>query len=157
MLEHASPTPEQIEIAAKYRAQGSSWEGIAKELGCHASTLRRWIRTVPEQWNAALRKAEEEFLHEMNAEALTTLRMQIRGKDEDDARDACAKVLTAFTARLRGKHGNTNENSGPANVTIDELEEFLMEVPRDILEAAFAERRRASRPREPDAGLPPAA
>jgi transposase-like protein len=155
MPKRPSPTPEQIETAAKFRAQGLAWETIAKELGCHANTLRRWIRKTGDGWDAALRQAEIDFLREVNAEALTTLRKQIRGKDDRAARDACAKVLTAVTARLRGNKDDAD--AGPANITATELEEFLMEVPHAVLQVAFVRGRAVPRPPEPGDGLPPPA
>jgi len=157
MPKRASPTPEQLEIAAKWRAQGLYWEGIAKELKCHAGTLRRWIRKAGKDWEAALKKAEAEYLGEVSAEALTTLRKQIHGKDEKAARDASAKVLSTRTSRDRvAKASKESAAPAPSGMTVTQLEDFLLEVPHETLLAAFPECRSAARTPRTNQGSPSA-
>ncbi len=111
---------DRIRRAALLRANGASWPAVAAELGVKEATARGWPAKHPDVWRAAARAANRQVLAEATAEAVLTLRRQLRSEDDKASRDAATKLVqfAGRAARVRpkaaGKAAAANGSAGVA-------------------------------------------
>ena len=91
---------------AELRAEGKSWECVAKSLHCESvEELRYVIDRNEQEYARKLRRARREVLTDSFAEGVFTLRRLMRGKDEKTAMKAADAMIRfrATTIRHRKK------------------------------------------------------
>jgi len=119
MVARKEPTDETLGRAAEMRAAGTSWEKIGEEVGRAADTVRRWPSIYRIRWQRMFARAEHVLLTEATAEAVLTLRRQLRSEDEKTAREAAQKLVQlriAFKRRRKSASG-ASHNRLPADIS----------------------------------------
>src|SRR5438445_8393274 len=81
-------TDELLAEAAELRASGSSWEAAALKLKVPAAELRLLARTHRKLYRRYYTDAYREVLDDSFAEAVLSLRSQLRSKDAKAARES---------------------------------------------------------------------
>ena len=79
--------------AAELRVLGNSWERVAIELKVPVGRVRQWPVRYRRRWKRFHADAERRLMLEATAEAVATLRSQLRSKDEKACRDAAQKIV----------------------------------------------------------------
>lgn len=82
-----------IRTAAELRAAGTPWDAIGPQVGRSPATVRQWPRLYPKRWAAAYREGARQLRADAAAEAVHTLRRQLRSADDKASRDAADKLL----------------------------------------------------------------
>jgi len=125
MARRKPPNDETLRTAAEARAGGQSWDRAAAIVGYAASAVRLWPIRYAARWAAVLREAELRLVSEASAEAIHTLRKQLRSEDDKAAREA-AKMLLALRQigeKLRAeKPGDAPPLSSEARDALEYLE-----------------------------------
>src|SRR5262245_53614337 len=113
-----SPIPLQPEVAlleraAELRANGSSWDVVARKLDTNPDVLRAAVAAHRKQYRRFFVAARREVLDESFCEGLYTLRRQVRSDDEriaNKAADALVRArLALFRHRRKGPPGEKRE------------------------------------------------
>jgi hypothetical protein len=124
--------------AAELRAAGSSWERVAAALRRSRRTCQTWPSRYPDQWRQFYQAAERRQCAEAGAEAVRTLRGQLRSDDEKTQRDV-AKTLVRLVGRDRpcaATGGDPPAGDGPAAdaeaLTDEQLRELAEAVLREV-------------------------
>jgi len=94
---------ELLQRAAEMRANGATWDAVAKALKRSPDTVRGWPRLHAERWAAALEYAKAQTLEEASAETLHTLRHQLRSPDEKIANQAARSVTQLQLGLLKSR------------------------------------------------------
>jgi len=133
MTPRSAPTKHLLAEIAEARATGQTWESIAKKHHRRADTIRQWPRRYAAAWESCLHAAEVRLVAEATAEAIHTLRQQLRSADEKSAREA-AKQLLALRLAFKKQQTTLATPGGDAALT-----KFLAECRREELDALRAE------------------
>lgn len=112
------PSDALIARAAELRVAGQSWDAAAAAVGRKPATVRQWATMYALRWHRAVRAAERERLTEATAEAVHTLRKQLRSGDDKAERDAAQKLI-AFAAKKREKRRPTKRDPAVAQIAAD--------------------------------------
>jgi hypothetical protein len=88
------PPPESVLIrAVEARAQGKSWEAVAKLVNRAAGTVRRWSLRYPEEWEAALQTAQQQVVAQAGNEAIAVLRRQLYSENDRISQQAAWRLI----------------------------------------------------------------
>ena len=90
-------TKTQILIAARARASGLSWKATAELVKRDPKTVRNWRDRHKAEWDRCYKAAQRETQDEAGAEAVGTLRNQLRLKDSKIAHMAAKALLVWFS------------------------------------------------------------
>ena len=106
-----------IEVAARARVEGKEWEEIAQLVGRAMDTVEAWKRKRPTDWAAAVVKAIDDRLPEIESQAINALLAQVvKGTKAEKA--WAAKELALHCRQLRGTRMRL-EHSGPKGGPIE--------------------------------------
>src|SRR5688572_24708455 len=83
----------EVVRAAELRAEGQSWEQVARALGCPQLTVRKWSEEYPAFWADHLETARIEVREQANDEAVAVLRTLLRSEDDKVRRDAARELV----------------------------------------------------------------
>ena len=98
------PTDGQLLQAAELRVLGNSWERAASEMKIPVGRLRQWPVRYRGRWRKIHADAERRLMLEATAEAVATLRKQLRSKDEKSSRDAAQKIVQIRIALQKSRN-----------------------------------------------------
>jgi len=93
------PTDEMLYFIAELRADGKSWEAIARQLRKAPRTIRRWRTRYLDRWLPLQVRAERHMANESECESVLVLRNQLRSKD-DKLSSLAARALIALRLDL---------------------------------------------------------
>lgn len=120
----SGPTDAKLAEAAALRAAGCSWESVAASVGRAADTVRKWPKTQPERWAAALADAERTVVVEASSEAVLILRQLLRSDDDKVRRDA-ARALLDLRFKLLAPPATSDAVTSPRSADARRLVAFL--------------------------------
>ncbi len=124
MSHRRKAAPPELEKMAEWRARGLSWEAVGREVKKSESTLHRWTKEFPREWQAALRKFETMIRREALAESVLTLRKMLRSEDEKIGRSAAAELIRFVTSK-QIVNKKTHSTSNPGTSEIAAIAEFV--------------------------------
>src|SRR5690242_7107012 len=87
--------------AAELRAGGSSWDAAARKLGLAADEPRGLARAHRKLYRRYYADAYREVIDDSFAEAVLSLRRQLRSDDEKAARESAGYLARVWMTRLR--------------------------------------------------------
>lgn len=118
MARNKPPTADLLARAADLRAAGRPWDQVGADLGCSPETVRKWPLRYAGQWRRVAADAERRLVAEATAEAVLTLRKQLRSDDEKSGRDAAHKIIQ-FRLALEKKRPARPPKPVPHSVQVD--------------------------------------
>lgn len=111
------PSGDTLRRVAELRVAGHAWETVAEAVGVSPETVRKWPQRYPARWRAAHAVAERRLLDDATAEAVLTLRRQLRSEDEKSVREAAHKIvqirIAVMNARRKSKAARSNTPHPP--------------------------------------------
>lgn len=110
------PSARLIRTAAELKALGNCWEKIAADVGRPLKVVKTWPQRYPARWGPAFDAAVRQTLADATAEAVVTLRKQLRSEDAKTVREAGLKlvqVLAALDKATRPAKGDTQRTPPP--------------------------------------------
>jgi hypothetical protein len=143
MARNKPPSDAVLTRAAELRAEGSTWEAVARKLRRSPETVRKWPAAYPDRWRAVLHHAERRLLTDTGAESVLILRTLLRSEDAK-IRWHAAKSLLAVRiefAKLDAKAAAADDAPPPPTsdtarlITLveglsdDELERLVADLP----------------------------
>ena len=97
----AAPSAADLARPAELRACGNAWEKVAADRGVPVAGVRKWPTLFPAVWKKTYSAAHKGVLRDALAEAVFTLRMQLREDDAKSQREAAAWLRRYWGAGYR--------------------------------------------------------
>ena len=126
-------TRRDMELVAKLRAVGATWETAALKVGRRSGLLRRWTKVYACEWERLFREAEERLLREANNESRKVLRELLRSK-EPKARLAAVERLTRLRLAEKARQKPPDPHADVAaflaaaeQMSDEELNEYMLD------------------------------
>lgn len=88
-------------VAARMRVEGKPWPEIAADLNREQETVSHWPSRYRHDWRKAMVIAIDDFLPELENEALLIMRQHLRSKSGKAQARACAQIMR-HCRELRG-------------------------------------------------------
>lgn len=112
------PQLAKIELAAAMRVLQRPWAEVAEAVELGFDAVTHWPSRYPEEWSAAIRRALNRVLPEAAAEALHTLRAELRGGEAQDRISAGRSIMQADAARLPHELRHSGADGGPVRLAV---------------------------------------
>ncbi len=130
------PTDGQLLRAAELRVLGNSWERVAIEMKLPVGRIRQWPVRYRRRWKRFHADAERRLLLEATAEAVATLRKQLRSEDEKSSRDAAQKIVQIRIALQKSR--NPKRAAGVPQTDLGRAAAYLEGLNREETEELLA-------------------